>query len=217
MSILTDVFERGARQIFAKLLQFPPSAAFAMFLRCRETIAIKRRANVTRRSFWKRIPLEERYDFWLAAQKGDHCLNKPRIFPIRTKGREPHLPIQPRLMRRTPARRAHYVTRFPFEFVRPPIDSVGAAFDHNLAPISGHHAKKTVTVYDSERFRPRVNRSEQARPFRFRFEGAVNQPRIKRQSENNDDDRDVDRQSIHEPGAAVYDRRILSLEYRIIN
>src|SRR5205085_12210915 len=149
MSILTDVFERDARQVFAKLLPFPPSAAFAMFLRCRETIAIKRRANVTRRSFWKRIPLEERYDFWLAAQKGDHCLNKPRIFPIGAKGREPHLPIESRLMRLAPARRAHHIARFPLELVRFPIESIGAPFNHDLFAIFRHHSKQTVTVHEA--------------------------------------------------------------------
>ena len=167
-----------------------------MFLGSRETIAIKGRANVARRSLRKRISFEQRNDFQFAVQQANDCLNKPRILSIRPERGKPHLPIEPRLMRRAPARRAHYVARLPFKFVRLPIKSVSARFDHNLAPIFGHHAKKTVTVYNSKRLRSSVSGSEQARPLRFRFEGAVNQPRIQRQSQNNDNGRGVDRQSI---------------------
>ena len=167
-----------------------------MFLGSRETIAIKGRANVARRSLRKRISFKKRCDFCFAMQQRNHRLNKPRILSIRPERGEPHLPVEPRLMRRAPARRAHHVTGLPFKFVRLPIKSVSARFDHNLAPIFGHHAKKTVTVYNSKRLRSSVSGSEQARPLRFRFERAVNQPRIQRQSQNNDNGRGVDRQSI---------------------
>src|SRR2546430_6187499 len=162
MSRLADVFERDAWQVFAEFLTFPPRASFAMFLGSRETIAIKSCANVARRSLRKRISFKKRCDFSFAMQQRNHRLNKPRILSIRPQRGEPHLPVEPRLMRRAPARRAHHVTGLPFEFVRLPIKSVSARFDHNLAPIFGHHAKKTVTVYNSKRLRSSVSGSEQA-------------------------------------------------------
>src|SRR5439155_22193523 len=135
MSSLADVFERDAWQVFAEFLTFPPRASFAMFLGSRETIAIKGRANVARRSLRKWISFKKRCDFCFAMQQRNHRLNKPRILSIRPERGEPHLPVEPRLMRRAPARRAHYVALLPFKLVRLPIDSVGAAFDHHLAPI----------------------------------------------------------------------------------
>src|SRR6266704_3854440 len=196
MSILLHVFERNAWQIFAQFLTFPPRTCFAMFLRYRETVAVKSCANVTWRILRKRIPFKKRCDLRFAVQQGNHRLNKPRVLSIRPERGEPHLPVEPRLMRCTPTRRAVYAARLPFELVRLPINSVGAALDHNLAPVFRHHAKKTVAVYDSERFRSRINGSEQARPFRFRFERAVNQPHIERQSENNYRSRRTMRQSM---------------------
>src|SRR5882724_4527943 len=114
-------------------------------------------------------------------------------------------------MRRAPAWRPHHVARFPFKFVRLPVDSVGAAFNDNLAPIFRHHAKETVTVYDSECFRSRINPTEHWRPFRFRLERAVNQPRIERQGENDDNRRSVNRESVwyREFVATALCRRVL--------
>src|ERR1700731_2271260 len=65
---LADVFERDAWQIFAKLLTFPPRAGFAMFLHRRETVTIKRRPNIPRRTLRKRISLKQRRDFRFAVQ-----------------------------------------------------------------------------------------------------------------------------------------------------
>src|SRR5437763_15677497 len=58
---LLNVFERNGRQIFAELFAFPPGAS-PMFLRGRETVTVKRRANVARSSFRKGIFLERRRD-----------------------------------------------------------------------------------------------------------------------------------------------------------
>src|SRR5439155_1600880 len=95
MSSLADVFERDAWQVFAEFLTFPPRANFAMFLGSRETIAIKGRANVARRSLRKRISFEQRNDFQFAVQQANDCLNKPRILSIRPERGKPHLTIDP--------------------------------------------------------------------------------------------------------------------------
>src|SRR5207249_4533332 len=111
---LLHVFERNARQIFAELLAFPPRTSLSMFFSVRESITVNRRADESRRRIGKRIFVEQRDNIRFAVEQRDHGLNKPRVLPIRTKCREPHLPIKPRLMRLTPTRRSHHIARFPF-------------------------------------------------------------------------------------------------------
>src|SRR5205823_1627384 len=106
-----------------------------------------------------RIPLEECCDLRFAVQQRNYGLDKPWILSVRAERGEPHLPIEPWLMRRTPAWRPIQVARFPFEFVRFPINSIGAPFDHNFAPIFRHHAKETVAIHNSKGLCSRINGS----------------------------------------------------------
>src|SRR2546430_13603309 len=74
------------------------------------------------------------------------------LFPYTTLFRSPHLPIEPRLMRRAPARRTFNVARFPFEFVGQPFNTFRAAFEHDLAAVLCHHPKQPIAIHDSKRF-----------------------------------------------------------------
>ena len=88
-------------------------------------------------------------------------------------------------MWRAPAWRALHVAWFPFEFIRQPFDAIGAAFDHNLAAVLGHHAKKSVAVHDSKCFEMFVKFRQRAWPVaRLRFERSENEPRVNRQRDN---------------------------------
>ena len=40
--------------------------------------------------------------------------------------------------------------RFPFEFIRLPLDAVGASFDDDLRPLFRHDAEESVAVHDSK-------------------------------------------------------------------
>ncbi len=102
-------------------------------------------------------------------------------------------------MRRAPAGRTHHIARFPFEFVRQPIDPVRAPFDFNFAAVLRHYAEKSVAVRDPEWFNAFVNECERARPSRFRFECGKDEPPIQRQHHNDHPNRAVDRQSILSP------------------
>src|SRR5206468_8916138 len=83
--------------------------------------------------------------------QANHEILEPRFLPPTTEGREPHLPVQSRLMRCTPARRAIHIARFPFELVGNPIDSIGPSFDLNFRTLFRHHPEKSITIQYSER------------------------------------------------------------------
>src|SRR5256886_10667096 len=71
------------------------------------------------------------------------------LFPYTTLFRSPHLPIEPRLMRRAPARRTFNVARFPFEFVGQPFNTFRAAFEHDLAAVLCHQDRKSTRLNSS--------------------------------------------------------------------
>ena len=99
-------------------------------------------------------------------------------------------------MRRAPAGRAHHVARFPFEFVRLPIDSVRAPLNHNFAAVLRHHAKKSIAISDPKWLNLFVKKRERARPLRFRLERAENEPRVQRQGHDDHRNRAVHRESL---------------------
>src|SRR5437762_720569 len=151
LSILTRLFERKRRQIFAQLLPFPPRTGLTMFLSGREAVAIKHGANVTGGRIRKRIVRKKSFDIAFASQQRNHRAHKPRIIPRCPERGEPHLPIETRLMRCAPAGRAHHVARFPFELVWIETYSVRASFDHDLAAIFCHYAKESVAIHNPKR------------------------------------------------------------------
>src|SRR2546421_6774775 len=97
LSILTRLFERKRRQIFAQLLPFPPRAGLTMFLSGREAVAIKHGANVTGGRIRKRILRKKSFDIAFASQQRNHRAHKPRVIPRCPERGEPHLPIETRL------------------------------------------------------------------------------------------------------------------------
>ena len=83
-------------------------------------------------------------------------------------------------MRRAPSRRTLHVTRFPFEFVGQPFNTVRAAFNHDLASVLCHHAKQPIAIHDTECFELFVNGCQRVRWSGPWFERSENEPRIDR-------------------------------------
>ena len=160
-----------------------------------KSVSIESSPDVSRRFLRKRIARKESRHVRFAFEQPNFEVVDPRVFSRRSQRGEPHLPIEPRLMRRAPARRTHHIAWFPFEFVRQPIDPVRAAFDHDLFTIFRHYAEKPVAVRDPKWFNSFVNECERARPFRFRFECDEDEPPIQRQHHNDHRDRKQHRQS----------------------
>src|SRR6266487_6717040 len=212
--ILLVLLKRNSRQVFAEFLTFPPCASLPMFFcRC-ESITIQDRADVARWLIWKWVMRKQPSDIRLCLEQTNCEPDKPGILLWSSQRGEPHLPIESRLMWRAPAGRASYVTGFPFEFVRQPIDAICAAFDHNLAAILGHYAKKPVAIHDPEWFEVFVSKREPARPLCVRSKCIENEPCIDWQRNDDHHDRAVHRQSI--TVAAVCNRRIFSTERCVI-
>src|SRR5207302_8825560 len=89
---------------------------------------------------------EQRLDLFRALQKPTDEGDEPGILLVTAEGREPHLPIEPRLMRLDEGRRAGEVARLPSEFVLEPVLSVVAAFDDDLRACGRHHGEESVAV-----------------------------------------------------------------------
>src|SRR4029077_6390523 len=169
---LAELFQRKRWQVFAKLFTFPPRARLAKLINRCKSIAIKHRANVTRRFVREWVVCEQAVHFMRALKQSEDQCDEPRIFARRPQSGKPHLPIESRLMWRAPTRRAFHVAGFPFEFVRQPVNPISAAFEHDFAAVFRHHAEKAVTVHNAKRFELFVKTRQHARWSTQRFEGA---------------------------------------------
>src|SRR6184192_3034756 len=78
-----------------------------------------------------------------------------------------------------------HVSRFPFEFIRGPINAIGAAFDHYLATVLGHDAKESVAIYDSKCFQLFVEVRQPPWRSALRLERAENEPGVDWKRDNN--------------------------------
>src|SRR5690242_2959564 len=103
----------------------PPVAGSSRFSRVREAILEQKYANVFRPGVWKRNGLKERCDRRLAVEQSQHERLEPVAHLARLNGSdcvknvleperfEPHLPIEPRLMRGVEPRTASWVAGLP--------------------------------------------------------------------------------------------------------
>src|SRR6266446_4351448 len=169
---LAELLQRKRLQIFAKLLTFPPCAGLAKLVHRCKAIAIKHRANVTRRFMREWVVCEQAVHFMRALKQSEDERDEPRIFARRSQSGKPHLPVESRLVRRTPTRQAFHVAGFPFEFVRQPVNPISAAFKHDFAAVLRHLAKKAVTVHDPKCFELFVKIRQRARWSTQRFKCA---------------------------------------------
>src|SRR5947207_6072363 len=160
---LAELFQRKRWQVFANLLTFPPCAGLAKLVHRCKAIAIKHRANVTRRFMREWVVCEQAVHFMRALKQSEDERDEPRIFARRSQSGKPHLPVESRLVRRTPTRQAFHVAGFPFEFVRQPVNPISAAFKHDFAAVLRHFSKKAIAVHVAKCFEPFVEIRQRAR------------------------------------------------------
>src|SRR5258708_2194551 len=118
LPILSKSLERDRRQVFAEFLSFPPRARFSMLVDGCKSVSIESGPDVSRRFLRKRIAREKSRHVRFAFEQTNFEVVEPRVFSRRSQCGEPHLPVEPRLMRRAPAGRSHHIAWFPFEFIR---------------------------------------------------------------------------------------------------
>src|SRR5439155_23242752 len=88
------------RTIQSFALAPPPVAGRAARRPVGEVIFVEHGTKVARWLFGKRILLDQREHLWRALGQANQEVHKPRIAAVITEGREPHLPVQSRLVRR---------------------------------------------------------------------------------------------------------------------
>src|SRR2546429_4373567 len=91
-------------------------------------------------------------------------MTEPGYAMVIAPGREPELPVEPRLVRRDEPRAPPHFTGFPPELVRLPGDPVVASFDDDLRPLGRHDGKQAVAVDQMKRFQPFDEPFERFRP-----------------------------------------------------
>ncbi len=85
---------------------------------------------------------------WLALQQADAQVGEPLADAgtLRSQRFEPHLPVQPRLVRLAKTGSAFHVAGFVSELVGKPRQTIVAAFDDDLVAGSRHHAEQAVGI-----------------------------------------------------------------------
>src|SRR5262249_27090353 len=104
-----------------------------------------------RRRVWKRILLEQCQNVRRSLEQAVQELHEPGIASIGPQGRKPHLPIQPRLVRRYPGKASLGIAGFIREFISQPRSAVPAPFDNDLGTGCGHDSEETIPVDEVER------------------------------------------------------------------
>src|ERR1041384_8795422 len=92
-----------------------------------ESIFVKPRPDITRRLVRKRIISEKIRDLRSVLEQALEETDEPWVLPVIAERGEPHLTIEPRLVRRIPPGRPVQCARLPSEFVPTPLDAVRAA------------------------------------------------------------------------------------------
>src|SRR5437588_1509949 len=161
---------------------FPPCAGGLVLGPRSEMVVVNGGADVTRWLVWKWIARQQSQDLGIISEQAFRKADKPEIMPIGAKRREPHLPIQPGLVRRRPMRRLIQIAGFPFEFVREPFDAVRTSFHNDLRPRFRHHAEQTVAAHNSKWRDIIVEYRHRTRPCRLGPEGGKNQHGVDRKS-----------------------------------
>src|SRR5271170_7479471 len=115
-----------------------PPNAFRFFLTAGIGVVIELRAQVNRWLVRKRISFQKRRHRWFILQQTPDETPKPWQAPGVVERREPHLPVQARLMRDVPGRASRNLSRLVSEFVFAPFDAVVRTLNDDFVALRGH-------------------------------------------------------------------------------
>src|SRR5579875_770608 len=107
-----------------------------MLFRSREVVLVQKRADLARRSLWKRIYAKQPEHVAVALQQFRNKIHEPWIVLIARHGRKPHQPIQPQVIGGDLRRGKREISWFAFELVLAPLRArrnrcvVGTLDDH---------------------------------------------------------------------------------------
>src|SRR6266550_4275156 len=132
-------------------LTLPPRAARGPLGRRAEAVPVVHEPHVARRRARKRVLAQQRENFGCPFEQAPEQRHQPVPRALGVERREPHLPIQPRHVWRHERRVAGRIAGLPAKPILAPAHRVGAALDHNLEALRGHHAEQSVPVHRPQR------------------------------------------------------------------
>src|SRR5206468_11572502 len=156
--------ERHRGKVQASWRPPPPIAAGAPLREAGEGILIERGPDVPGGMIRERIVREQRRDDLRAFEQSQRKREKPRILVVAAERREPHLPVEPRLVGLDERWRPRQVAGLPFELVRAPCVPIVASFYDDLGTARRHHREEAVAVDDAERSGHSAKDQEWLRP-----------------------------------------------------
>src|SRR5678816_2705249 len=109
-------------------------------------IIINHCADESRRRVRERIFVQEREDIGRAFQQLDAKLYEPGIVPVTAQRSEPHLPVEPGLVRRHETWPAFEIAGLIFEAVIEPFLTVRTSLNHDLRPGNSHYGEEPIAV-----------------------------------------------------------------------
>jgi crotonobetainyl-CoA hydratase len=129
---------------------YPPLTRRTVFVPIREAVVVKLRAHVFGRPVGERIRLQQCQDSWASFKQAPHQARHPGAVPDAAESGEPHLPVEPRLMRNVPSGGSVQGARFVAKHIFTPAFSVHRTLDHDLGPGDGHHGEQSIGIDDEQ-------------------------------------------------------------------
>src|SRR6202453_3086461 len=126
-------------------------------------VLVKLGAHMGRRLVGKSILFQESGHRRFVIQEALEKAREPRPSLRVVERGEPHLPVEPRLMRDVPWRTAHDIAGLVAEFVFAPLHAVIGPLDDDFIAGRGHDRKQAVRAHDVERLEKVIDRQRRPR------------------------------------------------------
>ena len=177
-------------------------------------VVVDHRAQVPGRLLGKRIRLQQARHRLGAREQPFAEAQEPGLAARVAERGEPHLPIQPRHVRRHEFRTAPHIARLPAELVGFPLAAILAAFDRDLRPSRGHDREQPIRVHHPKRRLQPVERGERLEPVDAVAKRAEERHQARREQRAGEDrlgDSRAPRREIVAPALATQPRREKSI------
>src|ERR1051325_6756402 len=138
------LLQTNSRKVQSAFLSTPPSALAPSS----EVVQVQPGSHILRRTSRKWIESQQSKHARLPVQQPCQKMLKPRILLITPQSQKPHLPVEPRLVRRDYRRGAQRISGLIRELVRQPILAVVRALHHDFGPGCRHIREQTVRIHD---------------------------------------------------------------------
>ena len=151
------------RQIQSCLARLPKPAASPAFFSGGEPIILNSRSEKARGSIRKRISGQKLENILFSFQQTNAEIPEPRILLRGSQSREPHLPVQPGLIRSDKTGRPRKIAGFVSKFIGFPLSPIAGPLNHDFGPPRCHDSKKAISAHQVKRCGRRLQSSQRFR------------------------------------------------------